>query len=101
MAQVRASAATAIPRSLLHGLMDDLTAMGQFRQVQSVMHFALLGLFDAHQGHPGSLGTGIKFQGNRLHLTGLSASILESDRERPHPVNHRSLAREEQARSSL
>jgi hypothetical protein len=82
-------------------MMDDITAMGQFRQVQGMMNLALLGLFDAHQGHPRGLGTGIKLQGDRLHLTCLSASILESDRERPHPMDHRSFAVQEQARSSL
>jgi predicted protein tyrosine phosphatase len=60
MAQVRSSAAAAIGRALLQGTMDDLTAMGQFRQVHSVMNLAVLALFDAHQGHPGGLGTGIK-----------------------------------------
>jgi hypothetical protein len=101
MAQVRTSAAAAIARALLQGTMDDLAAMGQFRQLHGVMNLAVLGLFDAHQGHPGGLGTGIKLQGDRLHLTCLSAPILESDRERPHPMDDRSFAREEQARSSL
>jgi hypothetical protein len=36
--------------------MDDITAMGQFRQVQGMMNLALLGLFDAHQGHPRGVG---------------------------------------------
>jgi hypothetical protein len=101
MAQVRTSAATAIARTLLHGSVDDFATMGQFRQVQGVVHLALLGLFDAHQGHPGGLGTGIKLQGDWLHLAHLSAAILESDRERPHSMHHRSFAPEQQARSSL
>ena len=101
MAQVRTSAATAIACALLQGMMDDLTAMREFRQVHGVMHLALLGLFDAHQGHPGGLGAGIKLQGDWLHLACLSVSIPESDRERPHPMDDRSLAREEQTRSSL
>jgi hypothetical protein len=75
--------------------------MGQFRQVQAVMHLARLGLFDAYQGYPAGFGTGIKLQGDRLHLTGLVASILESDREGPQPMDHRSFATQQQARSSL
>jgi hypothetical protein len=101
MAQVRTAAATAIARPSVHGMVDDFAAMGQFRQLQSVVHLALLGLFDAHQGHPGGPGTGVKLQGDLLHLAPLSAAILASDRERPHSMHHRSLAREQQARSSL
>jgi len=100
MAQVRPSATT-IARSSLHRMVDHLAAMGQFRQVQAVMHLTLLGLFDAHQGYPAGFGTGIKPQGDRLHLTGLLASILESDGEGPHPMDHRSFATQQQARSSL
>ncbi len=101
MAQVRTSAATAIACSLLQSMVDDLAAMGQFRQVQAVMHLAILGLFDTHQGHPAGFGTRIELQGDWLHLTGLAASILESDREGPHPMDHRSFAAQEQARSPL
>jgi len=101
MAQIRTSAATAIARSLMQSTMDDLAAMGQFRQVQGVMYLARLGLFDADESHPGGFGTGIKLQGDWLHLASLSASILESDRERPEPMDDRSFAREKQARSSL
>jgi hypothetical protein len=101
MAQVRTPAATAIARAPLQGMVDDLAAMREFRQVQAVMHLALLGLFDAHQGHPGGLGAGIKLQADWLQLTCLALSILKPDRERPHPMDDRSLAREEQTRSSL
>jgi hypothetical protein len=101
MAQVRTSAATAIACPPSHGLVDGLATMGQLRQVQGMMHLALSGLFDAHQGYASGFGTGIKLQGDWLDLACLSASILEPDRERPESMHHRSFAREEQTRSSL
>jgi hypothetical protein len=82
-------------------MVDDLAAMREFRQVHSVMHLALLGLFDAYQGHPGGLGTWIKLQGDWLQPACLALSVLEPDRERPHAMDDRSFAREEQTRSSL
>ena len=60
MAQVCTSAAAAIACALVQGTVDGLAAMGQFRQVQGVMHLALLRVFHPYQGHPGGLGTGIK-----------------------------------------
>jgi len=99
--KVRTPPPSPIARTLPQGVMDLLAAMGKVRQVQGVMHLALLRVFHPYQGHPGGFGTGIKLQGDRLHLALFSTSILEPNGERPHPMNHCSFAREEQARSSL
>jgi hypothetical protein len=60
MAQVRTSAATTKTRALLQSTVDAPSAMGQFGQLQGVMQLALPRLFNAHQGHPSGLGTGIQ-----------------------------------------
>ena len=101
MPQVRTPTPSPIARTLAQGVMDLFAAMGKFRQVQAVMHLAPLRVFHPYQGYPAGFGTGIKLQGDRLHLTGLLASILEPDGEGPHPMDHCSFATQQQARSSL
>src|SRR6266851_1029033 len=52
MPQVRTPTPSPIASTLAQGVMDLFAAMGQFRQVQAVMHLAPLRVFHPYQGYP-------------------------------------------------
>ena len=61
--KVGASAPSAIARPLQERPMHLLPAVSKLGQMQGVMHFAFLGLFDAHHRHPGGLAARVELDG--------------------------------------
>jgi len=92
MPKVGASAPSAIACPLQERPMHLLPPMSKLGQMQGVMHFAFLGLFDAHQRHPSGLAARGELDSHRLHLTRCQLSILEPDGEGDEPMHHCSFA---------
>jgi hypothetical protein len=62
--------------------------MSHFCKQDGVMHVLIGGLLNAGNGHPGSLGSWIEFESQRLEHRVLQESIFEPDDKGPHPHNH-------------
>jgi hypothetical protein len=75
--------------------------MGQFCQVQGVMHLACISCFHASQGHPGRCGAGVDFEHGWLHDTLRSAPIFQSDGKRDQAMHDGTACPEQQTRSFL
>ena len=101
VSQVRTSAPPPVACALAQSAMNLLPPMGQFGQMQAVMHFALRGIFYPHQSDSSGLATRVQFEGHRLHLTGRVCTIFEPDGERPQPMHDCSFAPEQQTRPFL
>jgi len=101
MSQVCASAPPPVACALAQSVMNLLPPMGQFGQMQTVMHFALRCLFYPHQSDSSRLAAWVQLEGHRLHLTGRVGAILEPDGEGPQSMHDCSFAPEQQTRPFL
>jgi len=82
VSQVGTPAATTIACSLSHPLMDFFPAMGEFRQMQRVMHLlrlCVLDVFHAHNRDSSGATARVQLEGNGLDNALRMPPILETD----------------------
>jgi len=96
---MRRSPPAPIASALYECLVHRFAAMGEVREMQRVMHFALLSGFHTGQGDSGSFAAGVQLQHDWLECALLLRTIFEPDRERDAMMDHCPFAHEQQPRS--